>query len=224
ANTNVKIVGVSGGVSYGALGSTHHSLHDIAFMRAIPNLAVLLPCDNTQTREITRFLAGHVGPAYMRIGRTPVPDVYANPAGCFTFGKAGQLRQGADCTIIAAGETVFHALAAADALAKTGIHVRLLDMPTIKPLDDQAVIAAARETGAVVTVEEHGIHGGLGASVAEVIVQNHPVPMRMIAFPDEFVPAGSSAELFAHYGITGAAIAETVRTFLAELDDHRGLD
>ncbi|HTP59376.1 MAG TPA: transketolase family protein, partial [Spirochaetia bacterium] len=85
ANTNVKIVGVSGGVSYGALGSTHHSLHDIAFMRAIPNLAVLLPCDNTQTREVTRFLAGHVGPAYMRVGRTPVPDVYANPAGCFTF-------------------------------------------------------------------------------------------------------------------------------------------
>jgi transketolase len=217
ANSNVKIVGVSGGVSYGALGSTHHSLHDIAFMRAIPNLAVILPCDNAQTREVTRFLAGHVGPAYMRVGRTPVPDVYvADGAVPFVFGKAGRLRMGTDCTIVAAGETVFHALKAADELARAGIHVRLLDMPTIKPLDAEAVIAAARETGAIVTVEEHSIHGGLGGAVAEIVVQHHPVPMKMIAFPDEFAPAGSSAELFAHYGITGAAIAASVKGFLLQ--------
>ena len=224
ANSDVKIIGVSGGVSYGALGSTHHSLHDIAFMRAIPNLAVILPCDNAQTREATRFLAGHVGPAYMRIGRTPVPDVYTSGAASFVFGKANQLRQGRDCTIVAAGEAVFHAVKAADELAGAGIHARVLDMPTIKPLDTEAVIAAARETGVIVTVEEHGIHGGLGGAVAEIVVQHHPVPMKMIAFPDEFAPAGSSAELFAHYGLTAPAIAAMVRELLRQLDGHRTLD
>ncbi len=221
ANSNVKIIGVSGGVSYGALGSTHHSLHDIAFMRAIPNLTVLLPCDNAQTREVTRFLAVHDGPAYMRVGRTPVPDVYADGSACFVFGKAGLLREGRDCTIIAAGEAVFHALKAADELARAGVKARLLDMPTLKPIDSEAVVAAAKETGSIVTVEEHGIHGGLGAAVAEIVVQSRPVPMKMIAFPDEFVPAGSSAELFAHYGITGPSIAKTVREFLAQLDARR---
>jgi transketolase len=224
AGSNVKIVGVSGGVSYGALGSTHHSLHDIAFMRAIPNLVVVLPCDNAQTREVTRFLSSHVGPAYMRIGRTPVPDVYMAGASPYVFGKANQLRDGKDGTIVATGETVFHAVRAAEELARAGIQVRLLDMPTIKPMDEEAVVAAARETGAIVTVEEHSIHGGLGAAVAEIVVQHHPIPVRMIAFPDEFVPAGSSAELFAHYGITGPAIAATVREFLTRLDGRGGLD
>ena len=214
ANANVKVVGVSGGVSYGALGSTHHSLHDLAFMRAIPNLAVILPCDNAQTRSVTRFLAQHVGPAYMRIGRTPVPDVYAGDFGPFVFGKANQLRDGRDCTIVAAGETVFHAVEAARQLERSGISVRLLDMPTVKPIDVDAIVAAAEETAGIVTVEEHSIHGGLGAAVAEIVVQTRPVPMRLIAFPDEFVPAGSSAELFALYGITGPALADTVREFL----------
>jgi transketolase len=221
ANSNVKVIGVSGGVSYGALGSTHHSLHDVAFMRAIPNLAVFLPCDNAQTRAITRFLAVHDGPAYMRIGRTPVPDVYANASASFVFGKAGLLREGRDCTIIAAGEAVFHAAKAAEALTAAGIHSRLLDMPTLKPLDADAVLAAAKETGSIITVEEHSIHGGLGAAVAEIVVQHHPVPMRMIAFPDEFVPAGSSAELFAYYGITGPSIAISVKEFLAQLEAGR---
>jgi transketolase len=214
ANSNVKIIGVSGGVSYGALGSTHHSLHDIAFMRAIPNLAVILPCDNSQTREATRFLAEHIGPAYMRIGRTPVPDIYPEGSTSFVFGKANQLRQGNDCTIIACGEAVFHAARAADELMQSGIQIRLLDMPTVKPVYTEAVITAAEETGGIVTVEEHSIHGGLGAAVAEIVVQNHPVRMRMVAFPDEFAPAGSSAELFSHYGITGPAIAATVKAFL----------
>ncbi len=214
AGSNVKIIGVSGGVSYGALGSTHHSLHDIAFMRAIPNLAVILPCDNAQTMEATRFLAGFAGPAYMRIGRTPVPDIYTAGAPPFALGKANLLREGSDCTIIATGETVFHAVKAAELLAQSGIHARLLDMPTLKPMDAEAVIAAAKDTAGIVTVEEHSVHGGLGAAVAEIVVQRQPVRMKMVAFPDEFVPAGSSAELFALYGITGTALAATVKEFL----------
>ncbi len=213
--TDVKVVGVSGGVSYGALGSTHHSLHDLAFMRAIPDLAVLLPCDVYQTAEATRYLATHPGPAYMRLGRSAVPAVYSTTAGSFIFGKANLLRQGDACTIIAAGEATYHALAAAKELARAGILVRVLDMPTVKPLDTASVFSAARETGAIVTVEEHSILGGLGAAVAEVVVQAHPVPMRIVGFPDEFCPAGSSKELFAYYGLTGAAIAQRVRELIA---------
>jgi transketolase len=214
ANNNVKIVGVSGGVSYGALGSTHHSLHDIAFMRAIPNLAVVLPCDNFQTREVTRFLAEYEGPAYMRIGRTAVPDVYTGAPASFVFGKANLLQEGQDCTIIVTGETVYHGLKAVEQLGRSGLRVRLLDMPTVKPMDIESIIAAARETAAIVTIEEHSIHGGLGSAVAEIVVQHHPVPMKIIAFPDEFMPAGSSTELFEHYGITGPKLAATVSEFL----------
>ncbi|HUZ17970.1 MAG TPA: transketolase C-terminal domain-containing protein, partial [Spirochaetia bacterium] len=137
------------------------------------------------------------------------------PGGSFTFGKANLLREGDACTIIAVGEATYHALAAADELESAGLRVRLLDMPTVKPLDTAAVIAAARETGAILTVEEHSVFGGLGAAVAEVVVQSHPVAMRIIGFPDEFCPAGSSKELFAHYGLTGAAIAQRVRELVA---------
>lgn len=216
ANTNVKIVGVSGGVSYGALGSTHHSLHDIAFMRAIPNMIMLLPCDMAQTRAVTRFLTTYTGPAYMRIGRAAVPDVYAEGPAPFALGRANLVREGRHCTIVATGETVHHAAGAAARLAAEGIEARLLDMPSLKPLDEAALVAAARETGAIITVEEHSIHGGLGSATAEVLAQRCPTPMRIIAFADEFVPAGSSRELFAYYGITAEAIASSVKHFLTE--------
>jgi transketolase len=217
ANTNVKIVGVSGGVSYGALGSTHHSLHDIAFMRAIPNMSIILPCDFHQTEAVTRFLAAHNGPVYMRLGRNAVPAVYSKSRGAFTFGKANTLREGSDLTIFATGQTVYHCLIASDRLEAAGITARVIDMPTIKPLDKSAVIRAAEETGAIVTVEEHSILGGLGAAVAELVVQNQPVPMRIIGFPDEFVPAGSSSELFDHYGLTDPNLANSIEAFLKGL-------
>ncbi len=222
ANTNVKIVGVSGGVSYGALGSTHHSLHDIAFMRAIPNISIIVPCDVAQTRAVTRFLTKHVGPVYVRIGRGPVPEVYPDDLTAFTFGKAYELCGGGDCTLIASGEAVYPALQAVGELAAAGIRARLLDMPTLKPLDEDSVVTAARETGAVVTIEEHSVYGGLGSAVAEVLAQKHAVPMRIIGFPDEFVPAGSSAELFSYYGITGPGIAATVRKLLDRQRFRRG--
>lgn len=220
ADTNVKIVGVSGGVSYGALGSTHHSLHDISFMRAIPNISILLPCDVHQTAAATRFLATHDGPVYMRLGRSPVPNVYEEADGSFTFGKSNLVREGTDCTIIACGETVFHSLEAANLLAEWGIEARVVDMPTIKPLDSDAVLKAAEETGAIITVEEHSVHGGLGAAVAETVVQTRPVPMRIIGFPDEFVPAGTSAELFEYYGLKGMKLAKRVREFMRTLPSY----
>lgn len=214
ADTNVKIVGVSGGVSYGALGSTHHSLHDIAFMRAIPNMSVVLPCDIWQTDAATRYLATHVGPVYMRLGRGGVPEVYDSSEEAFEFGRARRLRDGRDCTIIACGEMLHHAVVAADALKDRGIEVRVLDMATIKPLDSDAVVQAAEETGAIITLEEHSIYGGLGAAVAEVVVQRRPVPMKILGFPDEFVPAGSSNELFDYYGFTEPRLSDAIESFL----------
>jgi len=219
ADANVKVVGVSGGVSYGALGSTHHSLHDIAAYRAIPNLSVILPSDRFQTAAVTRFLAAHDHPVYMRVGRAAVPDVYGENDSSFGFGRANVLRDGGDCTIVAIGEMVHHALAAADLLAGDGISVTILDSPCIKPFDSQAVIDAARRTGAVVTVEEHSVLGGLGAAVAEVLSQHQPTRMKILGFPDAFAPAGTSSELFAHFGLTGEAIAASVRDFLRDRGD-----
>ena len=212
AGSDVKVIGISGGVSYGALGFTHHSLHDLAVMRAFPGLSVFLPCDNYQTAALTRHLATHAGPAYVRLGRGAVADVYdaAHPV-AFVPGQAVLLHEGTDCTLIAAGEMVQPALGAARLLEAEGIGVRVLDCWSIKPLDAAAITRAARETGLLFTLEEHSVLGGLGAAVAEVVVQTCPVPMRILGFPDEFAPAGSSAELFDHYGFTGEKLAARVR-------------
>jgi transketolase len=209
ARSNVKVVGISGGVSYGALGSTHHSLHDIAVMRCFPGLEVFVPCDFASTKAVTSYLASSDGPAYMRLGRAPVADVYS-PAEAIEFqpGKARLLRQGSDCTIAAVGEMVQPALAAAELLSAQGIGARVLDFCSLKPLDVEAIEAAARETKFIVTVEEHSVHGGLGAAVAEVVVQASPRPMRILGFPDEWPPAGSSAQLFEYYGLTAGGIAK----------------
>ncbi len=215
ANSDVKIIGISGGVSYGALGSTHHSLHDLAVMRAFPGMSVYLPCDNYQTAAITGLLAATPGPAYLRMGRGPVPDVYgAGREAAFVPGKAVTLHEGRDCAIVAAGEMVQPSLGAALLLEKEGIGVRVLDAWSIKPIDAAAIEAAARDTGLVITVEEHSIYGGLGSAVAELLVQTCPVPMRLLGFPDEWAPAGSSAELFEHFGFTAPRIAERVRSEL----------
>lgn len=200
--TNVKLVGISGGVSYGALGMSHHSLQDIAVARAIPGLAVVLPADRHETRRMVEALVEHKGGVYIRIGRNPVEDVYPLAESCpFVLGKAVTMKEGGDITIIAAGETVKVALDTAKLLKGSGISCRVLNMHTIKPLDEEAIIRAARETGCILTVEEHSIHGGLGAAVSEVVVQHQPVPMRIIGIPDEPAIAGKTAEVFKHYGI-----------------------
>jgi transketolase len=215
ALSDVKVIGISGGVSYGALGSTHHSLHDLAVMRTFPGLSVFLPCDNYQTAAVTRYLSANSGPAYVRLGRGPVPDVYGEGReAAFVPGRAVTLHEGRDCAIVAAGEMVQPSLGAALLLEKEGIGVRVLDSWSVKPIDAAAIERAARDTGLVFTVEEHSVYGGLGSAVAEILVQTCPVPMRILGFPDEWAPAGSPAELFEHYGFTARKLAERVRAEL----------
>ncbi len=205
--TNVKIIGVSGGVSYGALGSTHHSLQDLAVMRAIPGIRVVLPADIHQTRKLTEALVQEEGPVYVRMGRNAVADVYSEYDAPFELGKANTLLDGDDITLIGAGETVRRVLDAALILREQGITARVIDMHTIKPLDEAVVLQAARETGRIITVEEHSVHGGLGSAVTEAVIQTQPVPVKILGIPDEPAVSGSSAEIFAHYGLTGPGIA-----------------
>lgn len=201
SQTNVKLIGISGGVSYGALGMSHHSLQDIAVARAIPGLDVMLPADRHETKRMVQALVGYDRPVYMRIGRNPVEDSHDTGDYDFHIGKAVTMRNGNDITIIAVGETVRVALDSADALESKGVRCRVLNMHTIKPLDEDAILKAAAETGHLVTLEEHSIYGGLGAAVAEVVVQYEPVPMKILGIPDEPAIAGNTKEVFQHYGI-----------------------
>jgi transketolase len=219
--TNVKLIGISGGVSYGALGMTHHSLQDIAVARAIPGLAVILPADRHETKRMTEALVKHEGGVYVRIGRNPVEDVYESDDCEFVIGKAVTMREGTDITIIAAGETVRVALDAEAELQEAGVSCRVINMHTIKPLDVDAIIRAAKETGHIITVEEHSIHGGLGAAVAEVVVQHHPVPMRIIGIPDEPAIAGKTSEVFEYYGISAGNIRKIALDILGDKDGSR---
>ena len=209
SHMNVKIIGVSGGVSYGALGSTHHATQDIALLRAIPGLEIYLPCDGPQTAALTRYLAASGEPAYVRMGRGAVPVVYENEVP-FVPGKANVLRRGTQAALIACGEMVYPSLMAAELLAAEGVEVSVYDMYTLRPLDEAAILEAA-ETGFVATVEEHSVHGGLGAAVAEVLCQRKPTRMRILGLPDEKLYSGTSAEVFAHYGLTPQGIAAAVR-------------
>lgn len=213
----VKILGVSGGVAYGALGATHHSLHDIAVLRAFPGMNVVLPPDGRATEKLVKFLVDFPEPVYVRVGRAAVPDVYEDENFTFEIGKANTLHEGKDLTIIGAGETVWHALQAARQLEEKGVFARVLDLSWIKPFDEEAVLKAARETGRIVTVEEHSRFGGLGALVAETISE-HPVPVRILGIPDENVVHGSSPEIFHHYGLDAEGIVKAVLDFIRKYD------
>lgn len=207
SKTNVKLIGISGGLSYGALGMSHHSLQDIAVMRAIPGINIILPADKHETKKMIEALAENTEPTYIRIGRNPVADVYSSDEYGFEIGKAVTMSEGTDITIIAAGETVKIAMDAADMLKKKGVSCRVLNMHTIKPLDEAKIIKAAKETGCIITVEEHSIYGGLGAAVSEVVTQNCPVPMKIVGVPDEPAIPGKSEEVFKHYGLTADNIS-----------------
>ena len=209
----VKILGVSGGVAYGALGATHHSLHDIAVLRTFPGMNVVLPPDGRATEKLVKFLVDFPEPVYVRVGRAAVPDVYENENFTFEIGKANTLHEGKDMTIIGAGETVWHALQAAKQLEEKGVSVRVLDLSWIKPFDRDAVLKAARETGRIITVEEHSRFGGLGALVAETVSEN-PVPVRILGIPDENVVHGSSPEIFHYYGLDAEGIVKTALDFV----------
>lgn len=202
SKTNVKLIGISGGVSYGALGMSHHSVQDLAVTRAIPGLDVMMPADRHEAKKMIEALVDYDRPVYMRIGRNPVEDSYASEDYDFVIGKAVTMKDGNDLTIIASGETVRVALDSAAALQEEGINCRVINIHTIKPLDTATIIKAAEETGRIITIEEHSIYGGLGASVAEVVSQTHPVPMKIIGIPDEPAIAGTTAEVFEHYGLS----------------------
>ncbi len=215
SNVPAVLVGISAGVSYGALGSTHHSLHDFAVLRAIHNVTIIAPADNFETREAVRYAAAARRPVFLRFGKAAMLDV--SPAGAkFEAGKAITLREGKDVAFLASGETVVHALLAAAALAEQGISARVLSLHTIKPLDTAAVLAAAGECRAIVTVEEHMIAGGLGEAVAATLLQAGLAPrFQMVGFPDEDTVTGAQADLFRHYGISMEGLVETARALLS---------
>lgn len=196
------LVGISAGVSYGALGSTHHSLHDLAVLRAIHNISVIVPADNFESRAAIRAAAESRKPVYVRFGKATMFHLHA-PETKFEIGKAITLREGNDIAFIATGETVVHALLAAAQLAERGLKCRVLSMHTIKPLDAETVLRAGRECRAVIPVEEHSVHGGLGEACAAVLLQaGVNVRFRIVGIPDEDTVTGAQADIFRHYGIS----------------------
>ncbi len=203
------LIGISSGVSYGALGSTHHSLHDLAALRAIPNLTILVPADNFETREVIRYAAQAAKPVFVRFGKAPMYALH-NSAAKFAVGKTITLREGNDVAFIATGEAVIHAVLAAGRLAECGLNCRVISMHTVKPLDTETVLQAGRECQAVITVEEHSVHGGLGEACAATLMQaGVSKPFRIVGVPDEDTITGAQADIFRHYGITMEGLAHT---------------
>ena len=211
---NVKICATHAGITVGEDGATHQSLEDIACMRVLPNMTVVVPADAKETEAVITWAADYVGPAYVRLGRAGVDDT--TPDGyVFTPGKSLQLRDGKDATIIACGALVGSAIEAAEILAKEGIDVRVINMASIKPIDKVAIAQAAKDTGAIVTAEEHNVIGGLGAAVAEVVTETTPVPMERIGTQDTFGESGTPKELLAKYGLSAEAIGQAVKKVIA---------
>ena len=214
AKINVTLIGISGGVSYGALGMSHHSAQDIAAMSALPNMRVYLPSDRFQTAKLIQALLKDTKPAYLRVGRNPVEDVYSETECPFEMDKATVLAEGIDLVLIACGEMVRPALDAAALLKEQGISAGVLDMYCVKPLDKEAVIRAASGAKAVLTVEEHAPYGGLGSMVAQVVGETCPRRVKNLSLPDAPVITGTSKEVFAYYGLDAAGIAKSAMELL----------
>ena len=208
SNANVKLCGISSGMAYGALGSTHHSTEDLAWMRAIPNIGIVVPADRIETAAATEWAASHTGPVFLRLSRVGVPDLHA-PEFRFEPGEASMLRDGTDITIIANGTLAHRAIAAADILAADGIAARVLNMASVRPIDEEAIVLAAEETGAILTCEEHSIHGGLGGAVAEIVCTRRPVHVWSLGVPGIFAPTGSANFLLDEFGMSPRGIAES---------------
>jgi transketolase len=208
---NVKLCGSHSGISLGQDGASQMAVEDLALACSLPGFTVLVPADETATRALVKRAAEHTGPVFIRTSRPSVPLIY--PAGeSFEIGRAKTLRPGKDVTVIAIGMLVWEALEAAERCVEKGIDVRVIDMHTVKPLDAEAIVAAARETGAIVTAEEHLLDGGLGSRVAQVVVQNHPVPMEFVGLKDTYAESGTPVQLFERYGLTTQAIVDAIET------------
>lgn len=213
SNANVKLVGISSGMAYGELGPTHHSIEDFAWIRALPNLPIIAPADRAETAAVIEWAAKYDGPAYLRLSRVGVPDLL--PQGHkYELGRANTLREGTDVTLIANGVLTHRAMAAAEILAKAGISARVLNMATVRPIDSAAIEKAARETGAILTCEEHTVFGGLGSAVAEVVVDTIPVPMARLGVQGVFAPTGSANFLLDHFGMSPEAIAQSAQQLI----------
>ena len=210
---SVKIVGSHGGLSVGADGATAEALEELTHMRTLPHMTVIVPCDALEAKKAAIASADHPGPVFLRLGRAPVP-VITKEAEPFRIGEAAVMRRGDDVTIAACGVMVSHALQAAEQLAREDIRARVLNVHTIKPLDEAALTAAAKETGAVVTAEEHTVLGGLGGAVAELLVQRHPVPMRFVGVADRFGTSGDPAELLKAFHLMPEDIVKAVKEVL----------
>jgi len=212
---NVKIVVSHGGITVGEDGATHQALEDIAIIRALPNMTVIVPADATETYKAIKAVAAFHGPAYVRLGRSAVPVISEDISGEFIIGKSILYRKGSDVTIIACGLMVAAALEAADTLSKEGISARVINMHTIKPIDKTAIIAAAKETKAIVTAEEHSVVGGLGSAVSEIVCEEAPVPVIKVAVEDTFAESGKPADLLEKYGLTPKDIIKAVKHAVA---------
>lgn len=201
SKSNVRLCAMSPGMAYGQLGPTHHSIEDQAWMRVIPHMTVIVPADPVETAAAMRYSQEHEGPMFLRIARMPVPKLF-NENYKYEFGKAVEMRAGNDVTIATNGILVWHALVAAERLAARGIQARVLNISTLKPLDNEAILDAARTTRGIVTAEEGLAAGGLGGAIAEVLALNHPAPMRILGLPDVFAPTGTEQFLIDHFGLT----------------------
>ncbi len=215
SKANVKLCGMSPGMAYGQLGPTHHSIEDLAWTRILPNLAVIVPADPVETAAAMRYSLEHTGPMYLRIARMPVRSVHKDDY-TFRLGKAVVLREGNDVTLMANGVMVSRALNAADTLAAAGIEARVLNMSSMKPIDMDAVLDAARTTRGIVTAEEALAAGGLGGAVAEIVAVHHPAPMRILGVPGVFAPTGSAEFLLEHFGLTAQGIHNAALDLLGE--------
>ncbi|HTN19399.1 MAG TPA: transketolase C-terminal domain-containing protein [Pelobium sp.] len=214
----VKLIGISAGVSYGALGTTHHSLHDFAVMRAVNNISIVAPADNFETAELVKMAVNYNKPLYIRIGKKPMPLLTEDANIKFELGKGRVIKQGEDIAIIATGELVYPALQAAQKLEKAfGISATVVSMHTIKPLDSKLVLDLAGKTQAIITIEEHMVNGGLGEACASLLLQNgYQKPFKIMGIPDEYTVTGSQVEIFNHYGLNADGIAETAKEMLTQ--------
>lgn len=210
----VKLIGISAGVSYGALGSTHHSLHDFAALRAVNNIHIVVPADNFETRKAIESSVDYPYPLYIRFGKNPLPHVHdANTN--FEIGKAIILNTGSDVTFIATGETVFRAVEACKLLKEQGVSCGVISMHTLKPLDEGAILEAARNSRAIITVEEHSVHGGLGSACASLLLQEGlHTPFKIVGIPDEYTVTGSQLEILNHYGIFPQGLCDAAKQML----------
>jgi transketolase len=214
SDNRVTLIGISSGVSYGALGTTHHSLHDFAALRAINNLDIVVPGDNLETRAVIRASVSHPRPMFIRFGKAPMYDLHPATQ-AFEVGKAIRMREGSDITLLATGELLQQAVLAAQLLSHSGISAEVISVHSLRPLDAETIITSALKTGIVVTLEEHMVHGGLGEACASLLLQSgmHPT-FRILGIPDEYTVTGSQADIFHHYGLNMEGIAATCQQLL----------